>query len=209
VTRSIEAQRDGGDREILRGVERELVERAARGDREAFERLVATHLPQVWKVVYRMLRNTEDAEDVVQEVFLTAFRSLSSFRGEAKLSTWLHRIAVTRALNRLDLSSEKVARASHPLEQEGEDDGPAPAIVLEDRSATPLEALEAKELMRRLADCLAKLPPAWRAVLALRDAESRSYEEIASLLSIALGTVRSRLARARLSLKDCVEGRAS
>jgi len=204
------AQADSAeDREILRGVERELVERAARGDREAFERIVAEHLPRVWKVVYRMLRHREDAEDVVQEVFLTAFRSLPFYRGEAKISTWLHRIAVTRALNRLDLASEKVARASLPLEPLDEDDSAAPIAALEDRGRTPLEALEAKELMRRLADCLGKLPPAWRAVLALRDAESRSYEEIASLLQIALGTVRSRLARARLSLKDCVEGRAS
>ena len=197
-------------REMLRGMEPDLVERAARGDRKAFEQIVAEHLPHVWKVVYRMLRNKEDAEDVVQEVFLTAFRSLPLYRGEAKLSTWLHRIAVTRALNRLDLASEKVARASVPLESPQEDDDvPAPIATLPDRGRTPLEALEAKELLRRLADCLQKLPPAWRAVLALRDAESRSYEEIASLLQIALGTVRSRLARARLSLKDCVEGRAS
>jgi RNA polymerase sigma-70 factor (ECF subfamily) len=204
----VEAKR-GEEREILRGVERELVERAARGDRQAFERLVASHVPQVWKVVYRILRHREDAEDVVQEVFLTAFRSLPSFRGDSKLSTWLHHIAVTRALNHLDRASEKARRASEPLQDDEEDGVAAPIATLADTSATPLQALESKELMRRLAECLAKLPPAWRAVLALRDAESRSYEEIAAILAIALGTVRSRLARARLSLKDCVEGRAS
>jgi RNA polymerase sigma-70 factor (ECF subfamily) len=207
VATPVEARR-GEDREILRGVERERVERAARGDREAFEQLVADHLQQVWKVVYRILRHREDAEDVVQEVFLTAFRSLPSFRGDSKFSTWLHHIAVTRALNHLDRASEKVQRASQPLESEDEDT-PAPIATLEDRSQTPLQALESKELMRRLAECLGKLPPAWRAVLALRDAESKSYEEIAAILAIALGTVRSRLARARLTLKDCVEGRAS
>ena len=191
------------------GDDASLVQRLRRGDPRAFEDLVIAHQHRVFGVALRMLGNRAEAEDLAQEVFLRVHRAIGEFRGEAKLSTWLHRIAVTRALNRLDLASEKVARASLPLEPQDEDDSAAPIAALADRGQSPLEALEAKELMRRLADCLGKLPPAWRAVLALRDAESRSYEEIASLLQIALGTVRSRLARARLSLKDCVEGRAS
>lgn len=190
-------------RGILRAMdeELELVRKAKGGDRRAFDRLVELHLPQVWATVWRVLRHREDTEDVVQEVFVTAHRALSSFRGEAKLSTWLHRIAVTRALNHVEKAEEKLRRASDPIDLEAV--GGPRAI------GTPLQALEAKELLRRLADCLGKLPVAWRAVLALRDAEQNSYEHIAEMLDIELGTVRSRLARARTSLKDCVEGRAA
>jgi RNA polymerase sigma-70 factor (ECF subfamily) len=190
-------------RGILRTMdeEPELVRKAVGGDRRAFDRLVELHLPQVWATVWRVLRHREDTEDVVQEVFVTAHRSLSGFRGEAKLSTWLHRIAVTRALNHVEKAEEKLRRASDPIEPEAMD---GPRAI-----GTPLAALEAKELMRRLADCLANLPVAWRAVLALRDAEQNSYEHIAEILQVELGTVRSRLARARTSLKDCVEGRAA
>jgi RNA polymerase sigma-70 factor (ECF subfamily) len=190
----------------------DLVRRAREGDRRAFDRLVAIHLPQVWATVWRMLRHREDTEDVVQEVFVTAHRSIGSFRGDAKFSTWLHRIATTRALNHLERAEEKLRRASDSIDVQDED-GPGAAraagVVLAARTTTtPLQALEAKELMRRLADCLRALPAAWRAVLALRDGEGNSYEQIAEALHVELGTVRSRLARARTSLKDCVEGRA-
>jgi RNA polymerase sigma-70 factor (ECF subfamily) len=148
-----------------------------------------------------VLRHREDTEDVVQDVFVTAHRALPEFRGEAKISTWLHRIAVTRALNHVDKSEERLRRASDPIDPQAAD-GPR---ALD----TPLRALEAKELMRRLSDCLEKLPAAWRAVLALRHADDNSYERIAETLRVEVGTVRSRLARARASLKDCVEGRAA
>jgi RNA polymerase sigma-70 factor (ECF subfamily) len=193
--------------------EQATVERARRGDREAFDRIVTTNLAHVWRVVWRVLRHREDTEDVVQEVFLAAYQGLAGFRGEAKLSTWLQRIAVTRALNHLDRAAEKVRRASRPFEvQAGDPDagvGAEPQVDDPSRVTSPLQALEAKELRRRLTYCLSRLPPAWRAALTLRDGDHRSYDDIATALGIALGTVRSRLARARLALRRCVEGEAS
>lgn len=178
--------------------ESQWVARAQGGDREAFDRLVEMHLAQVWRVVWRIVRDEADAEDVVQEVFLSAWRSLASFRGDAKLSTWLHRIAVTRALNHVTRAEQKLRQASHSMEDpEGRSDAPS-----------PLRVLEGRELARRLRECLEKIPAGWRAVLALREGEGLAYDEISRALDIALGTVRSRLARARVSLKDCVEGRA-
>jgi RNA polymerase sigma-70 factor, ECF subfamily len=188
-----------------------LLLRARAGDRRAFDRIVEVHLRQVWKVVWRIVRHREDTEDVVQEVFLTAYRSMAEFRGEAQLGTWLHKIAVTRALNHLDRAGERLRRSSEPLQIDVGDGPQEPAAEVERRATgaflSPLQALEEKELKRRLASCLQKLPGAFRAVLALRDAESLSYERIAEVLGIQLGTVRSRLARARLQLRDCVEGR--
>ncbi len=207
ILRAVDAGRTDASRD-----DAPLVERARAGDRAAWDRLVREHLPRVWPVVYRIVRSREDAEDVAQETFLAAFRSLAEFRGDAAFSTWLHKIAVSRALNHLDRAAERLRRASRPLEAPtaGDPTGdPDPAVERAAASSappSPFRALEAREMLRRLADCFRKLPPAWRAVVALRDAESRSYEDIAASLGIELGTVRSRLARARLALRDCVEG---
>jgi RNA polymerase sigma-70 factor (ECF subfamily) len=188
-----------------------LLARARGGDRAAFDELVERHLSQVWRVVWRVVRHTEDAEDVVQETFLTAWRSLGDFREEAAFATWLHRIAVTRALHHVERASERVRRASRSIDDEAT--GATALIALEGgrtraASESPLRQLEARELMNRLQECLDKLPPPWRAVLALRDVDALAYEEIARALDVALGTVRSRLARARMALKECVEGAA-
>jgi RNA polymerase sigma-70 factor, ECF subfamily len=181
--------------------EADLVARARRGEAAAFEEIVRLHLPRVWAVVWRMLRQHEDSEDVVQEVFLAAHQGLAGFRGEARLSTWLHRIAVTRALNHRDRAVERASRASRPLDE----DLVAPATGA-GGSGSPLQALQADELQRRLAGCLDKLPRPFRAILTLRDVDELPYEAIAATLGIALGTVRSRLARARLALRQCVSG---
>jgi len=186
------------------------VARARGGDREAFDRIVESHLAAVWRVVWRIVRHREDTEDLVQEVFLAAFQALPGFRGESRLSTWLHRIAVTRALNHLERSEEKIRRASRALDEAADqpdaEAGGAGLAPAEGQAPSPLQELEAGELRRRLDECLERLPGAWRAVLILRDVESASYGEIARVVGIALGTVRSRLARARLALRRCVSG---
>lgn len=194
-----------------KGLEEDLVEKARGGDRAAFDRLVASHLSGVWRVAWRIVRDPTDAEDVVQETFLTAWRSIPEFRGDAAFSTWLHRIATTRALNHLDRAAERLRRRSRPLEGPLEDGETDPVVerAVGNGLPDPFTVLEGKERVRRLADCFEKLPAAFRAVVALRDGESRAYDEIASILGIELGTVRSRLARARLSLRDCVEGAKS
>jgi RNA polymerase sigma-70 factor (ECF subfamily) len=144
----------------------------------------------------------------VQEVFLAAHRSLADFRGDSRFSTWLHRIAVNRALNHRELAAERLRRDSVPLEYpDGAIVAVASARALSPdpgEGATPLREVELAELKRRLADCLAKMPAAWRAVLTLRLGESLPYQEIARLVGTELGTVRSRLARARLAMRRCV-----
>lgn len=186
----------------------DLIARARAGEREAFDRLVERHLTRVWHVVWRIVRQREDAEDVTQEVFVSAYRALGGYRGEARFSTWLHRIAVTRALNHLDRKEEKMSRSRRDLEDLEAGPGPRGVDIpgAGARVPSPLQALESRELMRRLSRCLQRLPAPWRAILSLRDVDSRSYEEIARLAGIAVGTVRSRLARARTALRDCLTG---
>src|SRR5262249_51896673 len=184
--------------------EERLVARAQGGDREAFALLVQIHLQHVWAVVWRILRHHEDTEDVVQEAFLAAFRALPHYRRAARPSTLLPPIAVTRALNHLDRKEEKMRRAAGRLEIKDELFDSSADIsggwVLR-ATPSPLQALEGEELRRRLAACLGRLPDAWRAVLTLRDVDAHSYEEIARMAGLALGTVRSRLARAPAALR--------
>ena len=194
-----------------------LVTRAQQGDEVAFARLMDTHLDRIWTIVWRVMRHREDTEDVVQEAFLAAWRALPGFRREARFSTWLQTIAVSRALNYRARGAERVRRASSPFAATGDPSfgtaqpaagGPVHGEPADERpGSSPLRLLESAELRMRLALCLEKVPAEWRAVLALREGQaSLSYEEIAATLGLALGTVRSRLARARLSLRDCVEG---
>jgi len=183
--------------------EADWVEKARAGDAQAFDRLVGAHLGTVWRVVWRILRHREDTEDVVQEVFFTAYQALAGYRGECRLSTWLYRIAVTRSLNHVRSRGERLRRASRSLEATA-DSGLTPTPMIE--AATPLTALEAKDRARRLASCLESLPPLWRAAVTLRDGEELSYEEMADVLGVPLGTVRSRLARARILLRQCIRG---
>ncbi len=194
---------------VVRDLEAERIERARGGDRRAFEDLVSLHIQQVWRVVWRILRHAEDTEDVVQEVFMAAHRAISGYRAESSFSTWLHRIAVNRALNHRARSSEKIRRASFSLEGAAGDEESGEALDLPSGAPSPLEELEAGDLSRRLAACLDKLPPAWRAIFGLRVNEDLSYEEIAAVHELAIGTVRSRLARTRLALRKCISGEAS
>ena len=182
--------------------EEELVRRARLGDSEAFQRLVEEHLPRLWNVAWRILRHREDTEDVMQEVFLAAYRGLPGFRGESSLSTWLHRITVTRALNYRDTAAERIRRAAGPWAGTAGEEFRAGGTW---NPPSPLRTLETRELLSRVARCLDKLPGVWRAALALRDVENCSYQEMARTLGIAVGTVRSRLARARMALRECVQ----
>jgi RNA polymerase sigma-70 factor (ECF subfamily) len=180
-----------------------LIERARSGDQDAFGRLMEAHLERVWGLVWRVLRHREDTEDVVQEVFLSV--ALPPDSGDASLATWLGRIAspgrstISTAAARRCAAARCRCRSSRTAP--GRPGRPADGRA----SRRSARVLEARDLGRRLSDCLARLPAAWRAALALRHGDHRTYEEIAASLGVALGTVRSRLARARLALKECVE----
>jgi RNA polymerase sigma-70 factor (ECF subfamily) len=174
--------------------ERALVERVRAGEPRAFEMLVRSHQHRVFGVAARMLGNAAEAEEVAQEVFLRVHRAIADFRGEAKLSTWLYAITSRLCLSRLGGGERRVAR-------EGEE-----ALTrLASGEADPAAALERSELEGALHRAIAELPEDRRVVVVLRDLEGLAYEEIAAALELPLGTVRSRLHRARMDLKDKLE----
>lgn len=181
-------------REAEAGDAPRFLDRLRAGDAPAFEELVMTYQHRVFGVALRMLGNRTEAEDVAQEAFVRAHRALGAFRGDAKLSTWLYAITSRLCLNRLASGERRMAR-------QGED----ALLRLSDAGPRPDAALERRELETALGRAIAELPEDRRIVVVLRDIEGLSYEEIAQVLELELGTVRSRLHRARAELKEKLE----
>lgn len=165
----------------------------------AYEELISRFQQPVYNIVYRMLNDPNDANDVVQEVFFKVFRRVGSFRGESSLKTWIYRIAVNEACNRRryfqrhlrqEVDLERTAGAGWTLED---------TLAADDRS--PYDEVLGLEQHLLLEQALAGINPIYRAALVLREIEELSYEEIADILQVALGTVKSRILRGREALR--------
>lgn len=171
----------------------DLVRAAAQGDEEAFAQLVRQYEDKVYHLALRMCQNPEDAWDVAQEAFLAAWRGLPNFRGEAGFSTWLYRLVNNAAIDHLRKAKKQQLAVSLDDEELGLD--------TPDTAPSPHQAAEGKELQQAVADGLRLLSDDHRHVLVLREVQQMSYEEIAQVLSMDIGTVKSRLSRARNSLR--------
>ncbi len=167
-----------------------------------FAALVETYQHKLFNTVLRMTGNHDDALDIVQDVFLKAYRSLGSFKGKAKVYTWLYRIAVNTALSFRRSAAVQMSRSSVSLD-EGlrHEDSDSKREVADERYEAS-SALGGKETRQRVAGAIAGLEPELRAVVVLRDIEELSYEEIAEILEVPKGTVKSRLHRGRLALRE-------
>jgi len=185
-----------------------LVERCRRGDKDSFAQLMRRHEKQVYNFTYRMLGNEEEAEDLTQDIFVSAYRGIRSFRGEAKFSTWLFRIALNQTRNRIKYLSRRnfFAKRSKRVDS-GEYalwDSPE---HLADSGPTPEQWTLTKDLAIHVQKCLGKMPPQARQILILRDVQGFSYAELSDMLSLKPGTVKSRLYRARVTLQACLADR--
>lgn len=177
-----------------------LLARARAGDQAAFGELMRAHYEPVFRVVFGILRNEHDARDVSQEVWIKVWHELPNFRGEAKFTTWVHPIAVRKALDHLRKRRRWFDRFL-PFASAGEDTPPEAVVVAEPSTdATARDEAEGGERREQLHRALESLPPKHRAVLTLREVEHLSYEEIARATSLPIGTVMSRLYHARRML---------
>jgi RNA polymerase sigma-70 factor (ECF subfamily) len=182
---------DVGDREAA------LVQRCATGDESASEELVAEHQRAVVKLATNLLGDREEALDLSQEVFLRVFRTIHRFRGQSSLRTWIYRIAVNQARNR-----HRFWRRRHRADQVSLDQHiAAHGEFLSGGESTPDRILAQKELAERLQLALEHLPFDQRTAIILREIDGLSYDEIAFSLGVAVGTVKSRLTRARQALR--------
>jgi RNA polymerase sigma-70 factor (ECF subfamily) len=169
----------------------QLVTASKNGDQDAFSLLVQRYQRRVFNLVFRMLQNYEEASEITQEAFLAAWQGLRSFRGEARFSTWLYRIAYNCALKQLELRKrDQALHLALQAEQTLEDD---------DHQAAHLTALDSQELVQQQ---LSQLPPKYRIVLILRHLQDMTYEEMAEVLTMPIGTIKTHLFRARNLLKE-------
>ena len=180
----------------------ELVERCKRGDREAYDELMRRHQDRVFNVVYRCVGNREDASDIAQEVFIRAFRAMRSFQGQAAVTTWLHRIAINEVINHRRRAGAKRKIRTVPIERDNPDSEGHGANDPPDTSAEPSKIMAEKEHEQLIQDAIDSLDDEHRTVVVLKDIEGHRYEEIAEIIGCPRGTVKSRLHRARLELRD-------
>jgi RNA polymerase sigma-70 factor, ECF subfamily len=177
--------------------EEECVRRIQRGDDAAFDRLVELCGPRVYSLAYRLVGNPEDAQDMAQEAFLRVYRALPAFKWESAFSTWLFRIVT-------NVCFDEIARRKNrpmPLTDLHNGDDDAPPLKEQVSSDTVEGTWEQREQRRMLQAAIASLPPTFRVVVVLYDIQGMSYQEIAQTLRLSLGTVKSRLNRARILLR--------
>jgi len=179
-----------------------LIKRAQAGDKKAFEQLVLCYQERVYTLSFRLAGNHTDAQDLAQEAFVKAYQSLGSFRGEADFGTWLHKITVNTWLNIKRQQKEEPLSLDEPLKT---DDGEiSRAVASEDPDGDPEESFARKELQELVWKALNSLSEEFRVAIVLREMEGYSYEEIASMMNCSLGTVKSRINRARRVLREKV-----
>lgn len=179
--------------------DRRLIAESLAGKTASFGELVLRYQDRLFHVANRVMANQDDALDVVQDVFVSAYQSLASFKGDAEFYTWLYRITFNTAI-----SAKRRKRAALSLDNTG---GRDTNLDPEDRAVdvAPESALERSEDERQLAVAMAKLSAEHRAVLAMKDIDGLKYEDIAEVLGVPIGTVRSRLHRARLELRNLLD----
>ena len=182
--------------------EAELVTELQAGSETAFDWLVTHYHGPVYNLILGMLGDTADAADAAQEVFLKAFKGIRHFRQGSSLKTWLYRIAIREALNSRRWFKRHLQK-NVSIDAEPEE-GHAP-IDVEDLSATPFDQLASQEIQVAVQGALQQIPDVFRGAVILRDLEGLSYEEIAEVLDLSVGTVKSRILRGRRALKEILE----
>lgn len=180
-----------------------LIAEAQRGDLDAFNTLVLHYQDTLFNSARRILGDEELAADATQEAFLSAFRSLRSFRG-GSFKAWLMRTVTNASYDELRRRKRRPTTALEPDGDEGEDLGEPKWLA--DPSQSPEEALESHELEHAMEHCLEGLPFEFRTVVVMADIEGLDYTEVATAARVPVGTVKSRLARARLRLRECLQG---
>ena len=181
-----------------------LVTALCQGVGDAYEILIQRYQQSVYNLVYRLMNDPSDASDIVQEVFLKVFKNIGSFRGNSSLKTWIYRIAVNEAYNHRRWFSRHQRREVALGPEEGVR---TYADSLADPSRTPFDQAADHETFALVEAALDKLNPKFRTVVVLRDIEDLSYEEIAAVLNVSIGTVKSRILRGREALRKILEGR--
>ena len=181
-----------------------LIQLAAQGDLDAFNRLILTYQDLAFNLAYRMLSDEDAAADAAQAAFISAYRSLASYRG-GSFRAWVLRMVTNQCYDEL---RRRKRHPQTPLEPVSDEDGEEieSPYWLADSSPSPEEALDQRELERAVQHCLEGLPPDFRAAIVMVDLEGLDYQEASTAVGTPIGTIKSRVARARLKLRECLQG---
>jgi len=182
----------------------ELVSRCRKGDLEAFEALVVKHQKKMLNTAFRMVGNYEDACEIVQDAFLSAYKAIQKFEGRSSFSTWLCSIVINTSRNRIEQIKSAARHEQFSLDDPVSTEEGIMRIELASDCPSAMEQLEKKEIQATVQKCINTLESEFREVLILRDIQGYSYEEISDMLKAAQGTVKSRLFRAREYMKKCL-----
>ena len=191
----------------IRAEEASIITELRAGSEDAYSWLIAHYHQPIYSLVYRIIKDPADAADTTQEVFLKVFRGIKRFHGEASLKTWIYRIAIHEASNQRRWWFRHKRRETTMEAQIGEDDGQNFALkeTLVDEHDSPFDCAAHEEIRTKVEEELAQVPEPYRTTVVLRDIEGLAYEEIAEILQVSLGTVKSRLMRGRFALKKRLE----
>ena len=187
------------------GKDAELIKAFQAGKKAAFDELVLKHKDKVFSLCYWFVGDYQDANDLAQDVFFKAFKALKNFRFESAFSTWIYRIAVNTCKNRLKSFQYRLKKKFVHLNNTAAAKN-NPGVEIADESSSPEIELGRKEKSRLIQTAISSLPAEKKAVVVLRDIEGLSYEEISSVTGFNLGTVKSKLARARQDLREKLKG---
>jgi RNA polymerase sigma-70 factor (ECF subfamily) len=186
---------------LAAATDQEIVARARAGEEAAYRELIRRYERPIFSLLFRMVRDRELAEDLAQETFVKALNAIESYRPEFKFSSWIFKIANNAAIDHLrrrELDTLSLDGSPHAETPEAIE---ATALQIGDRQETPLDAVESKELGGAIEAAIARLRPEYRSCILLRHVEGRAYEEIAEILSLPLGTVKTYIHRARNELR--------
>ena len=187
----------------LKSANSELIKKAIEGDESAYKNLLENYRGAIYNLIYKMVRNKEETEDLVQEAFMKAFKALPSFNEEYAFSTWLYKIAVNNCIDHMRKKKLQTYSINKPVQsKDGELDREFP-----DTSMSPDKSILSEERASIIETAIDELPENYKTAIILRHSEEKSYEEISKILNIPLGTVKARIFRAREMLKKKLKGK--
>lgn len=190
---------------MAEGDEEKLVERLKRRDEAAFNELIRLYEGKIFRLVFRMIGDRAEAEDLAQEVFVTVFKSIDGFRGDSKLSTWMYRVATNHCKNRIKYLSRRARGQKKEFDEIADREAIESATMATSAQVPrPDDLAQARQMEGMIQTALAELDDAQRQLVVLRDVQNLTYDEIQKLTGLAEGTVKSRLHRARLALQKRV-----
>lgn len=180
-----------------------LIQRALRGDETAYQELMGKFYQRIYALIYQIIKNREETEDLVQETFMKAFRALPDFDPQYAFSTWLYKIAYNNCIDTIRKRKLRMVSLDYPL-REDEDQGPLSSEI-DNEEFSPEETLLFSEKQKQIQEAIEKLPKIYQEVIVLRHQEELSYEQISEMLHLPVGTVKARIFRAREMLKKTLK----